>query len=757
MNGHYLSVTYKPNCNYPYYVCFFNKNVSFQSLIAESVDECIEIDGEYYCVADYTNIKCPKCSFTEFVQKVQTMMGNKFKYNHIDLSNTNKTIEIPKFPDYIIKPEIDDSVPIVPNNCDMFGMVTESQRNCFKKGGHYANASIYSDSRCKVYEECFLPVGYTNVSPDTVVAKDSSECIIIYNNNNFFNVAFDENFFNEQKLYCAAEGNIKCLEGVECTFPELVKHTQKVVGRLFLTYYNIDPTKYPKPIVLSKEKITSTSMISPVEVLSTTTIQDDISSTEATPTPMMTTSEFNEVTEVTPTPTISNMDIPESNEVTEAVEIPTSDDYILEPEDLDKSDRVTCPVQAVVTRRQQECWNRGGKYHFISYDRGYNYGCDRYDACFLPERSLLVSSNGVVAKDGSECIIMLDDRYNSEPVLYCAVDITNIPCIDCTFTEYVKRIQKVFGEEFLYYNIDINKYNKPVDLPVIDPFISPMVLINTSAISKERICEKDVNNPSPKEVLCKKRNGYYVEFAYSQPNCNKYDTACFLPSGTDEPLFNAIIATNAKECIEIEGNYYCAADLNTFRCIEGLTCNFTDLVNSIHNTYGDLFKFNFVDPTNITEEIIVPKQSESAILKEFNYIFGPSYISKYCNSRYIDSEQEDQCLKRNGVYFSKSLKEGSDCIYHSACFLPEGSTEVNSDGVIAKDSSECVLFSRKLSEFNNSLYCAVESTNITCPDGMECSFTELLNQIEEDLGNISYINVDVSKISKSIVLPVKNN
>jgi len=86
---------------------------------------------------------------------------------------------------------------------------------------------------------------------------------------------------------------------------------------------------------------------------------------------------------------------------------------------------------AIETNNSTNCYERND-YYF----RGDSKDCTPYYACFLPSGEKRIFPYAIKAQDPSECIEMRGQYY-------CSVDLNNVECPNCTFTQFIEKIKLI--------------------------------------------------------------------------------------------------------------------------------------------------------------------------------------------------------------------------------------------------------------------------------------------------------------------------
>jgi len=238
---------------------------------------------------------------------------------------------------------------------------------------------------------------------------------------------------------------------------------------------------------------------------------------------------------------------------------------------------MVCEMDAVETIEQTSCSERRG-YIIDDVLIDKEGECSYKYACFLPSGAKHIFPFAIKAQDPSECI-EIEGQY------YCSADINNIPCENCTFSQFVSTVYETFGERFEYEDIDVSKIKTPIKLP-------------TDTTDEKVKCVK-YNIYSDEEIICERNYGLYMRASF-YPDCDHDYYACFLPNG-EKVTDNGIEAQNLSECITIDGVKYCSIDFTNVSCPKGKECTFTEYVQEFRHVFGSYF-YSTDGVTYYTEE-----------------------------------------------------------------------------------------------------------------------------------------------------------
>jgi len=366
---------------------------------------------------------------------------------------------------------------------------------------------------------------------------------------------------------------------------------------------------------------------------------------------------------------------------TKSIELPTN-----------TAEKIKCPKGVSYDNGGVECINRGGDFIKMSFYPD----CDHdYYACFLSE-GRKISKNAVVAQNLSECVTVYGKRR-------CSIDYTNISCPDgkeCTFTALLQEISQIFGEYFTY---------EPSSTPSLSSSSVPTIL--------KEFCRTGNLIYYDEETNCADRNGKII---YGAPvddegQCD-YKYACFLPSGSSRIFPEAYKAEDPSECIDINGDIYCSADLNNIDCPE---CTFPQFVTKVKEILEDHFDYDPVDTSQMTmtKPIILPKDT-------------PSKSVECVQRKHIPESPYNACLWLYGKFFNMEFYPDCEKTYY-ACFIPQGE-DLEAGAIKAKDLSECITIND-----NGLIYCAVDYYDgFTCTEHREtCTFPEFVQEMANVYGD----------------------
>jgi len=613
-----------------------------------------------------------------------------------------------------------------------FGWFTINYISCIDRNGLLVSSNRFAD--CELREVCFHPTDGNNNKflPDVYKAKDVSECIEI-----------------EGNYYCAADliTNVPC---PDCTFSEFVKELKKVFGNKF-NYNNINTsTTNTTSIILPPEHYSKFQCVGRMyfddsdEKKHCEEAYGLFFENEFYPNcnirhtacfyPEEHEFEYDEIAAEMKYDCIYINDekfcsvrsnIPCTNcTFTEMVEKikNTFEDYfnyeVIYDSNIDNisdEDKYICPLQhyesySPVISKCLSYSSRG--YLLTSY---LSPDCQLREVCLHPVDDTKLFPDGYIAKDISECIEM-------EGEYYCAADlVTNIPCPNCTFSEFVIKLKKIFGRYFQYKAIDAST-NISIDFPL------KIEYEDTENVNIEYIrnfaCQTGFEWSPPPSTKCNDRYGYTVS-DYKFPDCKRREV-CFHAANSDNNEFYPDVykAKDVSECIEIDGNYYCTADLITnIPCPD---CTFNEFVKEVKRLFDDRFNYNNIDiSTTNTTSIILPQEHYG----KFQCV-GRMYFD--------DSDEKKHCMETGGLPFENEFYP--DChIRHTLCFYPEGKTTYENDEIVAKKRSECIVI-------KGTIYCSAKS-NIPCTN---CTFSELLEKIKitfEDY--VKYLTIDENEVDDS--------
>eukprot|EP00833_Pecoramyces_ruminatium_P007197 jgi/Orpsp1_1/1181229/evm.model.c7180000076374.1 len=733
------------NCDYKY-ACFLPTGATTilpNAILAKDPSECIKIKGNYYCSADLNNYDCPDCTFPQFVQKVYETFGERFDYEDIDLSEVTTPIVVPTATTSTtatVSTVTSDSTPttqkstkvVIPwrGECPIAAEETPEQTDCNERDGFFMfGAPMDEEGNCEYRYACFLPTGATKIFPNAILAKDPSECIKIKGN-----------------YYCSADlNNYDC---PDCTFPQFVQKVYESFGERF-DYEDIDLNEVTTPITVpteTSENIKCATRKSYGTEGRNCEIRDGLFLNEAFY-PDCDKKRFacflpegkkitkNAVAAQNPSECIvidgktycsidyTNISCPEGKETCTFSELLQEisgiyGDYFSYEAPSNPPKTVTPTPSAHPNRPQvintdfcsvsnyeyefykplQDCDDRDGKFIYgAPVDDDGN--CVKLYACFLPEGTENLHSGAMKAQNSSECIIMNDERY-------CAADLNNFDCPDCTFTQFVEKVYVNLGEENFSYEEDSS--------------LSPSTTVTTNSTPTSQKSTKVVipwrgecpiaAEETPEQTDCSERNGFFMFGAPldEEGNC-EYRYACFLPTGATKIFPNAYLAKDPSECIKIKGKYYCSADLNNYDCPD---CTFPQFVQKVYESFGERFNYEDIDLNEVTTPITVPTETTKNIK---------------CATREIYGTEGRNCKNRNGLFLNEAFYPDCDK-KRFACFLPEGK-KITKNAVAAQDPSECIVIHGKT-------YCSIDYTNISCPEGKEtCTFSELLQEISGIYGD----------------------
>jgi len=367
----------------------------------------------------------------------------------------------------------------------------------------------------------------------------------------------------------------------------------------------------------------------------------------------------------------------DATQITTPIELPTN-----------TAEKIKCAKRINLANEGTECRGRSG--HFIKMS--FYPDCDNdYYACFL-KNNRKISNNGVAAQNLSECITI--NGYE-----YCSVDYTNISCSEgkeCTFPELIQEISNTFGNYFSYEK-------------------SATTSTEAVSIPEREYCELGNYQYYSEEDNCERRGG---KFVYGAPvaddgKCD-YKYACFLPSGNARLFPDAFKAEDSSECIDIDGDVYCSADLNNIECPD---CTFSQFVERVKDVLDYEFNYDAFDVSKITEPIVLPKD------------VTPQNVE--CLQRKpLPDEPYEACRRVDGVLFNMEFHPDCETTYY-ACFIPRNE-ESEITALRAQDLSECVTIRRY---GHSNVYCAVDYYGgVTCPEG-NCSFTSFVQEMSRIYGD----------------------
>jgi len=353
----------------------------------------------------------------------------------------------------------------------------------------------------------------------------------------------------------------------------------------------------------------------------------------------------------------------------------------------DTAEKIKCAKQESIDGK---CRDRGGYYLNMSFYPD----CDKdYYACFLPNNKKILK-NSIAAKNLSECIIIDDEEY-------CSIDYTNISCPEgkeCTYPELLKEISNIFGDYFSY-----EKSSTTSTEAVSNPEKEFCYVRNYQYYSEERNCDD--------------RDGVYAHGSVLNDDgkCD-YKYACFLPSGVTRLFPDAFKAEDPSECIDINGDVYCSADLNNIECPD---CTFPQFVERVKEVLDQEFYYKAVDVSEVTESIVLPKD------------VIPQNVE--CAKRKpLPEKPYRACRNVGGELFNMEFHPDCEKTYY-ACFIPRDGVPKKT-AIKAKYLSECITITVI---GHPNVYCAVDYYDgVTCPEGKEtCTFTEYVQEMSRIYGD----------------------
>jgi len=463
-NGRYINGI-SANCEHKY-VCFLpsgEKKIFPFAIKAQDPSECIEIEGKYYCSADLSNIECPDCTFTQFVQKVDsTIGGHFFTYKNIDVTQITTPIELPT--------DTDEKIKCLKDNT----FIGSRERDCTNRKGYYINMSFYPDCD-EEYYACLLP-NNRKISKNGVVARNLSECITIANDPMRF-------FAPLTAKYCSVDStNISCSEGKECTFTELLQEIGNTYGDYFpyekSNSTSIEPVTIPQKEFCNKNDGTYYLQERNCEtrngvIIKGYPVDDDgicdikyacfLPSGNARLFPdAFKAQDPSECIIINGrnycSVDLNNIECPDCTFTQFTEKVKDIFDYNFENVDMTKlTEPILLPKD--VPSKNIECINRYPSVPQIPYNTckeidgiffsmEFYPDCEKtYYTCFIPQYREPEES-AIKAQDPSECITIAS-------TVYCAADYYDgVTCPegkdDCTFTEYVQEMARIYGDYFDY-------------------------------------------------------------------------------------------------------------------------------------------------------------------------------------------------------------------------------------------------------------------------------------------------------------------
>jgi len=212
----------------------------------------------------------------------------------------------------------------------------------------------------------------------------------------------------------------------------------------------------------------------------------------------------------------------------------------------------------------------------------------------------------------------------------------------------------------------------------------------------------------PQQWSCDEREAYYINYYYNN-GCSSVK-ACLIPASNNKIFPESYKAKNPSECIVINSETYCAADL-----VESLpceNCTFPKLIEEIKKIMGDEFQYEFSKDSNIT---VPPDVINEKIQCAINQPLNNDY---------------EKCSLSDGYFIHHEFHPDCDKTFY-ACFYEK--TE-NIDGVdpkviISEDKSKCLV---KKEEQDVYTYCAVGYSNISCEGCDFSAFTKKAKEIFDD-------------------------
>jgi len=250
-----------------------------------------------------------------------------------------------------------------------------------------------------------------------------------------------------------------------------------------------------------------------------------------------------------------------------------------------------------LTREAESCSNRNGYYAI-----GYAMDCNSYYACFLPSGEKKIFPFAIKAQDPSECIYTRGEYY-------CSADLTNVECPDCTFTEFVQKVDDLIGYNFGYKTIDVTNISTPIELPT-ETSDKIECVYGSSLSLRDLDCE----------II---RRGYLINMSL-YPNCDDIYYACLLPNNRKISKYG-VAAQNLTECItiyddpimdifQVDPPVYCSVGYTNIPCPEGKKeCSFTELLQEFSNIFGDYFIYEKSNTTS-TEAVTIPEKEFCGVL-----------------------------------------------------------------------------------------------------------------------------------------------
>jgi len=213
----------------------------------------------------------------------------------------------------------------------------------------------------------------------------------------------------------------------------------------------------------------------------------------------------------------------------------------------------------------------------------------------------------------------------------------------------------------------------------------------------------------PSQKSCHERDAYYINY-YFNNGCSNVN-ACLIPIDNNKIFPESYKAENPSECIVINGETYCAADL-----VENISCEnctFPEFISELKKIMGEDLQYEFSNNLNFT----VPQN----VINE---------KIQCANAQYLNEEYE-KCRLSYGYYIQHEFYPDCDKAYY-ACFYEKTENIINivPNVIISEDRSKCLV---KKSEDNNEFsYCAVGYSNIPCEG---CTFSEYIIKASEVFGD----------------------
>jgi len=177
----------------------------------------------------------------------------------------------------------------------------------------------------------------------------------------------------------------------------------------------------------------------------------------------------------------------------------------------------------------------------------------------------------------------------------------------------------------------------------------------------------------PPQSSCSERGAYYINHYYDN-GCSSVK-ACLIPAGNNQIFPDSYKAKNPSECVVIENNTYCAADLVEYLPCEN--CSFPKFMEELKKIMGDKLQYEFSKDTTLT----VPPEVLNAKIQ--------CVIPRYMNDEY------KKCNLSNGHFVIHEFYPDCETSYF-ACFYEktEDIEGVDPNVIMTKDKSKCLVKKR---------------------------------------------------------------